>query len=135
PENFRNPPLSDRPVGTKRTSGKAGFTFSPSSGLSLRGVYSEAVGGVTFDESVRLEPVQLAGFNQAFRTVISESLVPAIEAPVYKNGGFSIEGRLATRTWWSASFNVLKEDAERTMGAFVALNAPLFPNGTGILPS
>jgi hypothetical protein len=83
---------------------------------------------------VRLEPVQLAGFNQAFRGVI-ETATGAVEAPVYKNIGVGLEGSLPSRTWWGASFNVLTEDVDRTIGAFDLVAAPVFPHGLAILPS
>ena len=135
PDNFRNPPVSDRQVRNERTNGKFGFTFTPSRWVTVRGAYTEALGGVTFDESVRLEPVQLAGFNQAFRTVISESIAGSVEAPVYRNRGLSIEGVTPARTWWGASYNVLHEDVTRTLGAFDILTAPVFPYGLAILPA
>jgi len=50
----------------------------------LRGIFSRSLGGVSLDESYRLEPTQLAGFPQAFRTVISESLVGSVAAPEYE---------------------------------------------------
>ena len=81
PVNFRNPPVSLRTEKTERVSGKGGFTLSPARWLTLRGMYAEGMGGVSFEDSVRLEPVQLAGFNQSFRTLISESLVGSVEAP------------------------------------------------------
>jgi len=134
PENFRLPPLNGSPVEDERLSGKFGFTFTPKRWLTVRGVYTESLGGVSFDESVRLEPVQLAGFNQAYRTIISESLAGSVEAPVYKNLGLSVEGELSTRTWWHVSFNRLRENVERTGGVFDLLIAPVFPFGLAILP-
>ena len=116
PDNFRNPPVNDRERKRERVSAKAGFTLEPSRWVTLRGVYGESLGGVTFDESVRLEPVQIAGFNQAFRTVISESIAGSVEAPLYKYTGLSIEGHLPTRTWWGVSINALQEDVDRTLG-------------------
>ena len=59
PDNFRNPPVNDRQREEDRLSGKLGFTYAPSRRFTMRGVYTEGMGGVTFDESVRLEPVQL----------------------------------------------------------------------------
>jgi tetratricopeptide (TPR) repeat protein len=135
PENFRNPPVSDRRVETSKTSGKVGFTFAPSSAMTVRGIYAEALGGVSFDESVRLEPVQLAGFNQAFRTVISESIAGSVEAPRYRNVGLSASGALPKRVWWSASFNRLEERATRTVGVFDLFSTTLFPNDTVALPT
>lgn len=137
PENFRAPPLSPGEVTVEKTSGKLGFTFAPGPELTVRGVYAESLGGVSFDESVRLEPVQLAGFNQAFRTVISEAVAGSVETPRYKNLGVSAAGEWASRTWWSASFNRLEERVARTVGVFDAftVNDPIFPAGTVMLPA
>jgi hypothetical protein len=134
PDNFRLPPVNDRQVKNERTNGKLGFNAAAAKWLRIRGVYSEATGGVTFDESVRLEPVQLAGFNQAFRTIISESLVGSVEGPVYRNAGMSLDGELSPRAWWGASFNNLEEDVERTVGALDLIIAPVFPRGRAVLP-
>lgn len=135
PQNFRNPPVSERQTEMERWSGKFGFTLTPSKWLTVRGAYTEGLGGVTFDESIRLEPVQIAGFNQSYRTLISESLVGSVEAPLYKTWGLSIEGSLPTRTWWGASISVVEEDVERTVGAFDYLVSPIFPVGAAALPS
>ncbi len=135
PDNFRFAPVNDRQVKNERTNGKFGFTMTPSRWVTIRGAYTEALGGVLMDEDVRLEPVQFAGFNQAFRTVISESIASSVEAPVYKNKGLSIEGALPSRTWWAASFNDLREHVDRTVGSFDELFLPIFPNRQGVLPA
>jgi tetratricopeptide (TPR) repeat protein len=136
PDNFRNPPVNDVQRREDSLSGKFGFTYQPSRWFTLRGMAAEGMGGLTFDESVRLEPVQLAGFNQAYRTVISESLEGSVEAPTYQIYGLSAEGSLPTRTWWGVSVNAINQEVTRTLGAFTGyyLNAPVlpayFPSGT-----
>lgn len=135
PRNFRNPPIAAETETRDRANAKLGFTLSPRRNLALRGMYTEVLGGVTFDESVRLEPVQLAGFPQAFRTVISESVVGSVEAPVYRHGGLALDGNVAGRTWWSVSGNVLREEVRRTIGVFDIFVAPVFPRGAAILPA
>ncbi|MGH7955918.1 MAG: hypothetical protein ACREH8_02775, partial [Opitutaceae bacterium] len=135
PENFRQPPVSERQIQSEKTSGKLGFTLSPSPALVIRGIYAGSMGGVTFDETVRLEPVQLAGFNQAFRTVISESLAGSVEAPLYKNRGLSVAGATRTKTWWSASFNRIDEDVDRVVGVFDVFELRLNPVRVVALPA
>ncbi len=135
PDNFRNPPVNDQERTVQRASPKAGFTFAPSRWFTLRGAYTEGLGGVSFDESVRLEPVQVAGFNQAFRTIISESLAGSVETPLYKSWGLSAEGSLPTRTWWGAAVNVIDEDVNRTLGDFTGYNAGVFPVGPAYFAS
>jgi tetratricopeptide (TPR) repeat protein len=126
PENFRNPPVSDKQRTDDKLSGKLGFTYVPSRWVTLRGAYAEGLGGVIFDESVRLEPVQIAGFNQAYRTVISESIAGSVETPEYEIWGLSAEGSLTTRTWWGISFNRIGQDVDRTRGVFTGYNEALF---------
>jgi len=134
PDNFRNPPVNDRQREEDRLSGKLGFTYAPSRRFTMRGVYTEGMGGVTFDESVRLEPVQLAGFNQAYRTVISESLAGSVENPLYKIMGLSVEGTFPTRTWWGANVRVIEQDVDRTIGAFTGYDAGVFPITPAFFP-
>ena len=128
PDNFRNPPVNSSQREDEKFSGKLGFTWAPSRQLTMRGMYAGGLGGVTFDESVRLEPVQLAGFNQAYRTVISESIAGSVETPEYEIWGLSAEGSLTTRTWWGASINVIEEDVERTRGIFTGYSSGVFPS-------
>jgi tetratricopeptide (TPR) repeat protein len=128
PENFRYPPLSDGQLVDEEFSGKMGFTYVPCRWVTFRGAYTEGLGGVTFDESVRLEPVQIAGFNQAYRTVISESIAGSVETPRYEIMGLSAEGSLPTRTWWGLSFHIIEQDVERTRGLFTGYTADVFPS-------
>jgi hypothetical protein len=118
PDNFRNPPVNNKQRREEQVSAKAGFILSPSRWFTMRGVYTEALGGVTFDESVTLEPVQLAGFNQAYRTVLSESIAGSVETPKFKIWGLSVEGALPSHTWWGGSFNVIDQEVNRTVGVF-----------------
>lgn len=134
PENFRNPPVTEVTREDERVSGKAGFSFHPSKWLRVRGAYTEGLGGVSFDESVRLEPVQVAGFNQAFRTVISESLAGSVEVPEYQTWGLSVEGQLPTRTWWGLAVNVIEQDVERSLGAFDGYDSGIFPISPAYFP-
>jgi hypothetical protein len=94
PDNFRNPPVNTDQESDQNLGGKLGFTYQPTKKVTLRGIAAEGLGGLSFDESVRLEPAQLAGFNQAYRTVISESVAGSVEAPTYRIAGLSAEGVL-----------------------------------------
>ncbi len=127
PDNFRNPPVNDKQRRDERLSGKAGLIFNPSRWFQIRGAYTQGIGGVTYDESIRLEPVQIAGFNQSYRTIISESLAGSVETPRFESWGLSLEGRLPTRTWWGVTGNVIRQDVDRTIGAFTGYDSGVFP--------
>jgi len=81
PSNFRAPPVSAGQESRHQLSPKAALVWNPIMPVTLRGVYTKSLGGVSLDESFRLEPSQLAGFPQSFRTIISESVVGSVAAP------------------------------------------------------
>jgi len=134
PENFRNPPVSANQIDDQQISGKLGLTWSPSERFTLRGAAARGLGGLSFDESVRLEPTQVAGFNQAFRTVLSESLVGSVETPQFNIFGLAAEGQLPTRTWWNVSAGLIEQDVSRTLGIFTGYDSGLFPSSPAFFP-
>lgn len=134
PDNFRNPPVNALQREEEKVSSKFGFTATPSKWIIARGAYTQGLGGVTYDESVRLEPVHLAGFNQAFRTVLSESIAGSVEAPRYETMGLSVEGKLPSRTWWGLTGNIVKQKVDRTLGVFTGYDLGVFPNSPAFFP-
>jgi tetratricopeptide (TPR) repeat protein len=118
PDNFRSPPLNEEQETLEKLSPKAGLTLQPWKGAVLRGAYAEAISGSSFDESIRLEPTQVNGFVQAYRTLISESLVGSVAGNEYRIWGLSFEQKLPTRTYLGIEYQVLEQDVTRTLGAF-----------------
>jgi hypothetical protein len=133
PDNFRSVPVNDRQSELEKVSPKVGFILQPWRGTVLRGSYTEAISGASFDESIRLEPTQVAGFTQAYRTLASESLIGSVAGSRYHFWGMSAEQKLPTRTYLGVEFNVLKQKVDRTVGVFDFLDSLDFP--TEILPS
>jgi hypothetical protein len=105
--------------------------------LVLRAAYARALGGVSFDESVQLEPTEVAGFNQVFRTIISESLIGSVTAPTYESGGLLIENKFRSGTYVGLQGTIVKSDVNRRAGVFGAsadalgnVNAPIVASST-----
>jgi outer membrane receptor protein involved in Fe transport len=120
PTDYRNPPLLGSESSRDHISPKAGVIWNPSGNLFLRAAYTRSLGGVSFDESVGLEPNQVAGFNQVFRSIISESIVGSVAAPTYENAGVLIEDRFPTGTYVGIQATFLKSDVDRRLGVFDA---------------
>ncbi len=78
---------------------KAAIVWSPDSSVTVRGIYTRSLGGVSLDESYRLEPTELAGFPQAFRSLISENVVGSQSAPTFDTLGGAIDLKLGKRTY------------------------------------
>ena len=74
------------------------------------------MGGVSLDQSFRLEPSQVAGFNQAFRSLIPEAAAGSTVAPEFENFGVALEQRFNSRTYLSVAGEIAKSDVERALG-------------------
>jgi tetratricopeptide (TPR) repeat protein len=131
PSNHRNPPVSGDQSERTRVSPKAGVIWNPFGNFTVRGAYTRSLGGVSFDQSIQLEPNQVAGFNQVFRSVISESLVGSVAGSGYENGGVLIEDKFDTGTYVGAQASILRSDVNRNVGVF---DATLSSFGNRIVP-
>ena len=133
PDNFRSPPVNGDQASLDRVSPKVGFTLQPWRGAVVRAAYTEGVSGASFDESIQLEPSQVAGFLQSYRGLISESLVGAVAGSKFKLSGLSLEQKLPTRTYLGLEFNVLEQKVDRTIGVFESLDFSNMP--LAVVPS
>jgi tetratricopeptide (TPR) repeat protein len=118
PANFRRPPLNTDESHQSQVSPKAAMLWDITPNLRVRAAYAQGIGGVSYDESVRLEPTQLAGFSQSFRSLISESLVGSVEAPRHEIIGSAIDLRPWTNAWLSLQGDILQERVDREIGIF-----------------
>lgn len=118
PVNVRLPPVSSATGTREQWSPKAALVWSPRNEITVRGVYTRSVGGVSFDESFRLEPAQLAGFSQAFRTLIPESVVGSVSAPAFETAGAAIDLKFKTETYLGVQAEYLQSTANGQLGVF-----------------
>jgi len=96
PQNALFAPVDDGVRIERQVSPKAGLIWTPNRWSVVRAAYSQSLGGASLDQSVRLEPTQLAGFAQAYRNLIPESLVGGRGRGVVGEGtgsGHKMEGR------------------------------------------
>jgi hypothetical protein len=117
PENFRNGPVSEREIDRDQWSPKGGFIFTPTSRTTLRGAYFEGLSGASLEQSVRLEPSQVAGFVQAYRNVIPDAVAGLNVAAPYDGWVASIEQRIGRGTFLSVGGDILSSTVARDLGA------------------
>ena len=122
PTNFRQPPVSPGEDRASQLGPKASLAWSPLAAVTLRGFYAQSLGGASLDESYRLEPVQLAGFPQTFRTLIPESVVGSVTAPEFETMGVAVDLKLGPRTYAGAQFQHLTSNVQRQIGVFTLQN-------------
>jgi tetratricopeptide (TPR) repeat protein len=132
PSNFRNPPLSAGQSDADQLGPKAGLVWNPIPLFTARGAYTKSLGGVSADESYRLEQTQVAGFPQAFRSLISESIVGSVSAPEYETYGGALDFKFPSRTYLGIQAKQLKTDVNRTVGDLVLSDGvpPFDPSST-----
>jgi outer membrane receptor protein involved in Fe transport len=133
PVNYRHPPLASGTEDRSRWGPKASLVWSPAPRVTFRGAYAKSLGGVSLDESYRLEPAQLAGFPQAFRTLISDnSEAGLVSAPAYETMGMALDLKLATRTYLGIETDQREAEADQFVGTFTLLKSavPAVPTST-----
>jgi len=118
PSNHLFPPLTDREEDKDLLAPKVGFMFTPWGGGSFRGAYTKSLGGASFDQSLRLEPSQVAGFNQSFRGLIPESLAGTSPSSEFQTWGASFDQRFPSKTYLGVEGEWLSSEVKRTIGVF-----------------
>jgi tetratricopeptide (TPR) repeat protein len=116
PENIDISPISNQQDSTSRLSPRAAIVWSPVEDTQVRGIYSQSLGGAFFDTSVRLEPTQLAGFADAFRSLIPESTAGLVPGTRFETFGLGVDQRFVTGTYLTAQAELLNSVGTRQVG-------------------
>jgi Tfp pilus assembly protein PilF len=118
PHNTRFAPLDDEDKIQRRLSPKAGLVWTPTARATVRGAYSQSLGGFNLEQDVRLEPTQLAGFPQVYRNVIPPSLVGVVSGDHLETGDVSVEYRFTSGTYVAAGAQLLHSTLDDDVGGF-----------------
>ena len=118
PENFRIAPISSAEKTVDAVSPKAGLVYQPFPDTTVRFAYTRSIAGASLDQSLELEPSQVAGFVQSFRSIIPESVAGANAGAKFETYGLSLEQKYHTGTYLGVSGRWLNSTVQRTVGAF-----------------
>jgi Flp pilus assembly protein TadD len=118
PENFQTAPVSGTEKTEDQISPKAGLILTPLDGTTLRFAYACSLAGASLDQSYQLEPSQVAGFIQSYRSIIPESVVGPVPGAHFETYSFSLEQKFSTETYLGVSGELLYSDVQQTVGAF-----------------
>jgi len=125
PENFRYAPLSDEENTADLLGPKAGLVWQVTSRTTAHAAYSRFLTGAGIDQSIRLEPTQVAGINQAFRSVIPDAVTGSNAGEEADMLGVLLDHRLPTRTYLGAWATLLQSEVDRGFGTYVLRNGAL----------
>jgi tetratricopeptide (TPR) repeat protein len=120
PRNNEIAPVSNAETSKDKVSPKLGFRWTPVENSTFRGAWTRSLGGVFYDTSVRLEPTQIAGFNQAFRSVLPESVAGLVPGSQFESFGLAFDQQFQSRTYLSLVGEVLKSRGNRIVGTMDA---------------
>ena len=118
PANFRSAPISSAETTEDQVSPKAGMIWRPATNTTVRFAYTRSLGGASFDQSFQLEPSQVAGFVQSFRSIIPESVVGDNAGAKFETYGLSLEQKFSTGTYVGVTGQLLNSHVHRLDGAF-----------------
>jgi Flp pilus assembly protein TadD len=116
PLNIDTSPITSGSDTEERFSPKAGILWTPLPDTHVRAAYTRSLGGVFFENSVQLEPTEIAGFNQTFRSVIPESVAGLVPGTKFETWGIGVDQKFKTGTYLLVQGEILGSDAVRTVG-------------------
>lgn len=118
PHNFRFAPLNATRTTHSALSPKAGLLWEPDPHSTVRLAYSRLLSGFGLDQSIGLEPTQIAGINQAYRSLIPESLEAANAGSRMEISGLELERALSRDTHLAVWGNWRRARVQRDLGAY-----------------
>jgi len=120
PLNNEIVPVTEGETSKDMWSPKAGVRWQPFDSTTLRAGYTRSLGGVFYDTSVRLEPTLIAGFNQAFRSLLPESVAGLVPGSEFETLGAAWDQKLDDQTFFSVSGELLMSSGDRMVGTLDA---------------
>ncbi len=118
PVNFQMAPLTENEQTTSRLSPKGGLVWSPAKNTTARFAYTRSLGGTSVDQSYQIEPSEVAGFIQSFRSIIPESVAAERPGAQFESYGLSLEQKFDTGTYLSLDGQLLNSQDPQYAGAF-----------------
>lgn len=123
PENTQISPISNREREADQVSPKAGFIWTPLKLTTMRFAYTRALGDSSLGQSTQIEPSQVAGFQQAFRSIIPDSVGGETPAARFETFNLSIEQKFPTGTYLAVYGTILNSQVRRSVGDFEVLSS------------
>ncbi|HEX3988021.1 MAG TPA: TonB-dependent receptor, partial [Verrucomicrobiae bacterium] len=121
PLNIAGPPLSNAEDERGRLSPKAGIDWTLAEGTRLRADYTRSMSGLLNDSSTLIEPSEVGGFNQEFRSLIPESAGKGTPpATRFETGGLGLDHKFSTGTYVDIEGQLLTSRGNQLIGAWTS---------------
>jgi Tfp pilus assembly protein PilF len=119
PLNMGQPPISTQEANRGRLTPKVGIDWTLPCGTRLRAYWSRSMGGLINDSSTTIEPTEIAGFNQSFRSLIPQSAgFGTPPAMVFETYGIGADHKFSTGTYVDAEAEFLTSEGNQQIGSY-----------------
>jgi hypothetical protein len=118
PRNVDLPPQSGGITSRSRLGPKIGLIAGPWSGGWLHAAWARSLGGLFFDDSIRLEPAEVAGSISDYRSLIPESVEGLVPGTGFNSWTLGFDQSLKSKTYFGLEAELLTSDGSRDVGAF-----------------
>ena len=119
PANVATAPFTQQEQTICQLSPKAGFIWQPLEKTTLRGAYTHSLSGMANGQSTRIEPTEVAGFNQAYRSLAPEAVAGDSSGAKFDTFDVSLEQKFDTGTYLSVAGQLLYSELNNVQGNFV----------------
>jgi tetratricopeptide (TPR) repeat protein len=115
-------PLSTQETEKGRLSPKVGLDWMLPDGTRLRADYTRSMGGLINDASTLIEPSEIAGFNQEFRSLIPQSVGAGTPpATLFETWGLGADHKFSTGTYLDLEAQILTSTGNQLAPAWVTM--------------
>lgn len=118
PKDLSTMPITADDRTINQISPKAGLIWTPAANTTVRFAYTRSVSGASVDQSAQLEPAEVSGFIQSYRSIIPESVVGPTPGARFETFGLSWEQKLPTRTYLDITGQILNSRVQNEVGTF-----------------
>ena len=119
PVNLGQPPLSNQETDKGRLSPKVGVDWTFPEGTRLRADYTRSMGGLINDSSTSIEPSEIGGFNQSFRSLIPQSAgFGTPPAATFETWGLGVDHKFPTGTYVDIEGQLLTSRGNQEVGGY-----------------
>lgn len=95
---------------------KLGVYWDVAPNTTFRAAYLQSLGGLALEDGYRLEPTQVAGFLQGYRTLLAEDIDGTHPALEFENAGIGLTHTTDSNLFFDVELNSRKSTSDRGLG-------------------
>jgi len=120
PKNSLQAPISGQNTTAEKVSPKAGLIWTPANDTTIRLAYTRSLSGAAIGQSYQIEPSQVAGFVQTYRSPTPQAVAGGNLGAEFETYDLLLEQKFPTGTYLSLAGELLNTTQHQMDGAFYA---------------